>query len=163
VLIQDFSSSTANPATFSQSLAALAEQPNVRFRWKMSFTGGGSVRNSRSWSVDDIQVTAASATQAQAGGNAIVLQDNQVFDEKLTLMTYPNPTSGRLHLQFNNDIDDGVFAVYDLQGRQLLSGAITSLKAGSHVELQLDGVARGMYLVRVITGNAVVSSMISKD
>lgn len=50
--IQQFTSTSAtNPATFSQVIAALANQPQVKFKW--NYTGNYGY----SWSVDDISVT----------------------------------------------------------------------------------------------------------
>jgi secreted trypsin-like serine protease len=49
--IQTWTSNTANPATFTQALPALASQASVLIRWKYQGTWGYS------WSVDDISLT----------------------------------------------------------------------------------------------------------
>ena len=49
--ITQFTSTTANPATFSQAIAAVSGKPQVKFKWNYTGTWGYY------WAVDDIQIT----------------------------------------------------------------------------------------------------------
>jgi hypothetical protein len=49
--LQQWTSSTANPATFSQTIAAIANQPQVRFKW--NYTG----TNAYWWAIDNVSLT----------------------------------------------------------------------------------------------------------
>lgn len=55
-LITTFSSSTANPATFSQAISAVAGQSQVKFKW--NYTGS----NAWYWAVDDVSITGTLGT-----------------------------------------------------------------------------------------------------
>jgi M6 family metalloprotease-like protein len=62
--IQQFTSTSAtNPAVFSQVIAAVANQPQVRFKWNYTGTYGYS------WSVDDVSITGTSSTLTVAPPN----------------------------------------------------------------------------------------------
>lgn len=56
VVLQNYTSSSTNPATFNQTIPSLALQPDVRFRWQYLQTGSNTSSN-RNWSVDNIQIT----------------------------------------------------------------------------------------------------------
>ncbi|TVR42599.1 MAG: T9SS C-terminal target domain-containing protein [Bacteroidia bacterium] len=58
--IQSWSSNTGT-TSFNQVIGALAGQPNVKFRWTLTFEGGGPPSRARSWSIDDVSVTGTSA------------------------------------------------------------------------------------------------------
>jgi len=65
VLIQSFTATTANPATFSLDLPALAGQSQVKFKW--NFTGTWAYY----WAIDDIHITGLPVNRQLA--NIIVL------------------------------------------------------------------------------------------
>lgn len=65
VILQSWTSSSANPAAFNQTIPALNFQPNVRFRWQYLQTATNTSTN-RNWSVDNIQIT-GTALPAIAG------------------------------------------------------------------------------------------------
>jgi len=50
-VIQTYTSTTANPATFNQAVAAVAGQPAVKFKWNYTGTYGYC------WGIDDVQIT----------------------------------------------------------------------------------------------------------
>ena len=104
--IQQWTSTTANPATFIQILTALDGQPAVQFRWKYTGTWGWH------WSVDDVAITgtfmepagiavdlkAALEGAATPGGNPLmddaineVLPLQQPFNPSLPYYGNPNP------------------------------------------------------------------------
>ena len=84
-------------------------------------------------------------------------------DHKLKVIAYPNPTTGKLLLQFKQDVGRGVLYVTDIQGRRLKTMPITDVYAGSSLEIRLDGFAPGLYLLQVITDNSLFNSIISKE
>lgn len=70
-LIQSWTASTANPASFSQAIPAVAGQSQVQFRWNYTGTWGYY------WAVDDISITGTSSgtTLAVAPSNQDVTAD----------------------------------------------------------------------------------------
>lgn len=55
-ILQSYSSNSANPAVFNQTIAALTGQPDVRFRWQFLQTANSTASN-RNWTVDNIRIT----------------------------------------------------------------------------------------------------------
>jgi len=62
------------------------------------------------------------------------------------LSVYPNPTTGILNISLNNSF---TYEIYDLQGRVVLSGSSDEFTT----ELNLDSFSKGIYLVKVGSGN----------
>jgi hypothetical protein len=68
---------------------------------------------------------------------------------------YPNPTSGSVNVQFNlTNIADININLIDFSGRSLKSYNISKVKSGVY-KLNVEGVADGMYMLRISDGNAV--------
>jgi len=62
--IQQFTNTSAtNPAAFSQVIAAVSNQPQVKFKWNYTGTYGYS------WSVDDVSITGTSSTLSVTPSN----------------------------------------------------------------------------------------------
>jgi hypothetical protein len=68
------------------------------------------------------------------------------------LEIFPNPTSGMFTAMTNVD---GRVDVIDVTGQLVHEGVIA--KANSTVELELNNVSSGIYFVRLITNDAVVT------
>ena len=159
--IQTWSSSTANPATFNQSLPALDGQPNVIFRWNMDYPGGGPPQNSRSWSVDDVVVTGTSDLK-----NGMILTsatEHNALSGKIEMLCYPNPANDLLNISFNHTIESGLLIVTDMQGRQIHNMEIKSLIKGNSLQLDISRVPNGPYLIKVLSEGGYVNQLIMKN
>jgi len=71
--IQQWTATTANPATFSQTIPALANQSQVKFKW--NYTGAWDWY----WFVDDIQVTATASGSLTVSNQTQNLSSNMAY------------------------------------------------------------------------------------
>ena len=75
---------------------------------------------------------------AQFGtGNCSTVSTEEFAQVELKL--YPNPTSGLVHIDYNQDLKS--YAVYDLQGKVLQSGAV------NQKQVNLSGLQSGVYIL----------------
>ena len=69
---------------------------------------------------------------------------------------YPNPADERLYLRPAGEARRGAFALYDLAGRQLMTGRLLDLEAG----LDVSALPSGMYLFQ--SGSTTVPFVVSR-
>ncbi len=159
--IQTWSSSTSNPASFSQNLPALAGEQNVIFRWNMDYPGGGPPSESRSWSVDDIVVN---GTVAQGGNEANEpLSGNTDIPEinALEINCFPNPATDQVNISFNRDVTNGTIIFTDISGRDVYQLPLAELSEQETVSINTGNWPRGVFVVRLITNEGTTSQIIS--
>ncbi|MFN8299628.1 MAG: T9SS type A sorting domain-containing protein [Chitinophagales bacterium] len=73
---------------------------------------------------------------------------------------YPNPSSGLVQLNFGEVTPDMSIAVYNLIGETIVAPSF--YKAGtSNVQLNLSGVANGVYMVKVQTAGGAVTKQLT--
>jgi hypothetical protein len=70
----------------------------------------------------------------------------------------PNPTNGACTVLFDRAVD-GYLQLFDLQGRLVGSRAVLS---ASQVEIDLEGLPNGLYLVRVTNGQHLATARVLK-
>lgn len=155
--IQTWNSSTANPAIFNQNLATVAGQPNVRFMWRLNYGGGGSVRNSRSWSIDDVAVTGVVAGQTAHSIDALL---GETSVEEFAMIAFPNPASDKVYISLNQDVEKGNIAIFDLQGRQVSASELNNINAGESFDISVENLPQGMFIIRVLTESNTATQMI---
>ena len=69
-----------------------------------------------------------------------------------SLVAYPNPTTGKATITFNSDRDAKYsLKVVDVIGRVLISENISAVEGYNMKEINLENVAKGLYLVSVQT------------
>ena len=87
------------------------------------------------------------------------LSINDVINQKI-IDSYPNPTSGILHLNIsgNNTIDS--LAIFDLNGRKISEREFTNSKSSQ--EINLSDFSNGMYIIRICSGSKLYHSKIFK-
>ncbi len=67
---------------------------------------------------------------------------------------YPNPASGSVNVKFEATSADYTVAITDLSGRQVASKVITNANGSQTVEMPIEGLATGNYLVTVSSNGA---------
>ena len=88
------------------------------------------------------------------GPSGIPLVENSVSLATL----YPNPTSSRLYIKLNNNLDNAVVEIYNIQEALMQQNRVSSSDNVSLVNL-----ASGMYVVKIYSGNQVMFSKIAKE
>jgi hypothetical protein len=116
---------------------------------------GTTVRIIFSWRND-----ASVGTQPPAAVDNVTVEANSTVNVielgKLgsKLKAFPNPTSGVLNLIADYNAPNSHIEVYDLQGR-LVYNKRSNLVAGEPYQLNLGGLAQGMYNIRISTNESV--------
>jgi hypothetical protein len=67
---------------------------------------------------------------------------------------YPNPASGSVNVKFDATSADYAVAITDLAGRQVAAKTITNANGAQSVEMPIEGLATGNYLVTVSSNGA---------
>jgi hypothetical protein len=83
-------------------------------------------------------------------------QAEETAAEPFLATLFPNPTSGTLTVSFDREIT-GLAQVFDLQGRVVAS---VPLNGAHRVLFELSGQASGLYLLRIASGNEVVTQQV---
>lgn len=118
--------------------------PNASAEYQIGFDAIASNGNGNGVYVDDVWV-----------GNLI---DDDV--EEMTVLVasvYPNPATEKVAI--NTNVPNGEVTVFDLTGRIVTT---LSFREG-HVELDLDGLAQGVYMVRVSNDNGNTTLRLVKE
>jgi len=85
------------------------------------------------------------------------------FDESALdmLHIYPNPSNGRIYIELGNVFENTCdITVYNMQGQVVLSEKILNINHNSTLELNLSKQARGVYYIKLVSGNHVNYSKI---
>ena len=80
-----------------------------------------------------------------------------IGNNELDANVYPNPTTGVVNIEgatLNADI-----AVFDMFGKQLMTGKVAS----ERTELDLSGLASGIYIIRIANADAVSTIKVVKE
>lgn len=114
-LLSTWTSTTANPAYYSQTIAALAGQANVKFKW--NYTGNWGYW----WDVDDIMITGTPIVPANRTVTSRMISEADVvcFDATGTLTIAGNGTT---------------FTVLSGGSAELIAGQKILLKEGTYVQ-----------------------------
>lgn len=88
----------------------------------------------------------------QVGTDEKYLSEGNKQNDKLKI--YPNPASDIANIEFESDQNREVTAsVYDLTGRMVKTQMYSALKGDNNIELQLDGLKKGTYIVQLVSGS----------
>jgi len=105
------------------------------------------------WSIDNLYI------QQQPTG---IERPSNVYE----FAAYPNPTTGKLNLNFTLPSESDVaLNVWDMTGRSVMTQNLENQSEGGHqLELNLESMPDGMYLVKVktISGEKSVRILIKK-
>jgi hypothetical protein len=78
-------------------------------------------------------------------------------EELSTIDLFPNPTTGKLTIEFNTTHNSSTVSLMDIEGRELLKTDVTT----PSTNLDLSGFSKGVYLIKVQSGkNATVKRVI---
>ncbi len=95
-----------------------------------------------------LDVVASRGAEENGSGLAI--------NEEGGIKLYPNPTSGIIHVEITGSTGDATLTVTDISGKVIIA-TTTQEKA---LEINMDSVPAGVYLVRVNTGGKVYSGKV---
>lgn len=80
----------------------------------------------------------------------------------MTFSLYPNPTDGKVNLVIGQDLQgQSVIEVYDVLGTQVTTKALQNPAKGQHIELNLQHLAPGMYIIKMTNSKGCWSQKVS--
>ena len=81
-----------------------------------------------------------------------------VLEGELSIQFMPNPTTGQLTMEVGQLVNDAILEVFDNSGRRVFRQE--SLTIGQQIQLDLSGLADGVYQVRLSTDSAVATQRV---
>ena len=87
-----------------------------------------------------------------------MFENNETFfsgvleNEKTGLRLWPNPAKNTIRLELPAKVKQAEYAIYNMQGQQLLSGKVY---ATNEIETDVSALQKGLYIYRVNTGSSV--------
>ncbi|MFY8108630.1 MAG: T9SS type A sorting domain-containing protein [Bacteroidia bacterium] len=86
--------------------------------------------------------------------HAVPLSTTELIANELGIEVYPNPFSSQINIRSNRNLKHASIKVLDLNGRSLSTESMN----GSDFNMNLDGLAAGIYLLHVEDENGLVST-----
>jgi hypothetical protein len=75
--------------------------------------------------------------------------------QNLNFKVYPNPSTGIFFYQaMADELNDATLEVYDLTGKRIISGALSSNNANGYIDL--SSVTNGIYFVKVANSQKIL-------
>lgn len=133
-LLMNWNSTTSNYELFSQTVPELANQSQVRLRWKYVSNDVGYY-----WSIDDISISS-------------ITSSNIIHSQRFTV--YPNPISDKLEL---NKIGNArMVTIYNMLGQKVLG---IELLGKESTTINTSSLPSGLYILSVSFDNGQSESV----
>ena len=93
-----------------------------------------------SWYIDNVKVVATDTTSVSVGETSLA-----------NVSLYPNPAKDRVRIQSSQTIQS--MALYGIKGEMLESRPVNT----KEMELPLEGYSKGVYFIRLLTDDGVIT------
>jgi hypothetical protein len=100
------------------------------------------------WQISLPELSCASPREEVIVEIAVGLVEGDAYQN---IRTYPNPTEGALTVEFGHSLSDVQVELIDLTGKVILADTWTKLLEGEMKVLDLQGLASGSYVLRLIS------------
>ena len=86
---------------------------------------------------------------------------DEINNINIGIVVYPNPTHNNiiLHRTYDTSISNGLFELYDINGRKVLS---RNVDFAMDIEISLSGIRQGIYIYNITSGNNIVVGKVVK-
>jgi uncharacterized protein len=125
---------------------------NSSYRYDVNLQNGGTMYTAGDTNVANVQIhhNATHPSKITLPGANLVLSTS-TLENNTNFQIYPNPTQNKLtiHTQ-NTDFSDSKFIIYDIQGKQVLTGKMES----NHIHI--SQLKTGLYLLKLENSDAIV-------
>lgn len=111
---------------------------NIRLRWRGHNNGTDIL--TFSWFIDNVKVVATDTTTVSVG--------EMNLDE---IKVYPNPAKDMVHIESSSTIQS--MALYGIKGEMIENRSVDS----KEMELHLEGYSEGIYFLRLVTDEGVIT------
>jgi hypothetical protein len=80
---------------------------------------------------------------------SVGLNEGEDFSQ---VRTYPNPSEGILNIEFAKQVKGRVqLSIHDIKGKEILSESLNSVNVGQRTILDLSEIAKGSYVLRILS------------
>ena len=108
--------------------------------------------------------TATSASNYATSVHALPLGINSPDNQSGFLKIYPNPTSGKINVEFNKPLnEDFSVRIENVCGKTILTNNFNKKSSKAGFEIDLSACAKGVYFVKIIRESGVVLDKIMKE
>ena len=83
------------------------------------------------------------------------------LENKLSMNVYPNPAKEQVSIRFNADNKDYTISLVDITGRTLITKSYSSLNGSQVIDLPLNDISAGNYMITIASENGIVNKQIS--
>ena len=83
------------------------------------------------------------------------------LENKLSMSVYPNPAKEQVSISFNADNKDYTINLVDITGRTLITKSYSSLNGSQVIDLPLNDISAGNYMITIASENGIVNKQIS--
>ena len=83
------------------------------------------------------------------------------LENKLSMNVYPNPAKEQVSISFNADNKDYTINLVDITGRTLITKSYSSLNGSQVIDLPLNDISAGNYMITIASENGIVNKQIS--
>jgi hypothetical protein len=97
--------------------------------------------------IDYVPTGNGPAESGQSGVDPLTVTPTS--NNEFSLNIFPNPGSGNIHLDFgSNKVEDVQISILNMTGQQLISETYKSVQLGNGIDLSLEGIKNGIYLIQ---------------
>ena len=148
------SSSSANRLSASFTVPTSAQSGTTRMRVQMKYgSGGGSCESFNYGEVEDYTVNIG----ASFNGTGFARSGEALSTESSAFKVYPNPARGGFTTIDVSDFRNGEYRIVGATGKVVQQGVFT----GGRQEIQLNNLAKGMYVIEVMNdGRALKQKLV---
>ncbi|MES2397766.1 MAG: T9SS type A sorting domain-containing protein, partial [Bacteroidota bacterium] len=119
----------------------------------MFYPGSADTMQSISYIITDSNSCSNTASENITVLDCTEIEEN-TFSQDITV--YPNPTNGMLNIVIKNSIlSELLVNVFDIQGKEVFSALEKNILIGYKKEIDLGWLAKGIYYIKLTTGNDV--------
>lgn len=125
----------SNESEWQIGIVKITNYASSGFRFRFEWTSGGG----NNVYIDDINV----------GASALSVSD--ILESQLNV--YPNPATDALYI---SGVENGTYSLLNITGKEVSNGAISS----SRNKISVANYPAGLYLIKITSGNAVVTKRV---
>lgn len=156
---------TVNTGTSVSGITISSSQPGATYRWLNCATGysviNGATAQSYTPTVNGTYAVEVTLNGCVDTSNCVVINNLGIDDISIQdISVYPNPTNGKLEVNFGKVIDLQAFTVTDVTGRQI---RIEQAMLTDKVSIDISREAAGVYFINVKVGNAIQTVRVIKE
>jgi len=145
------SGTVSGPGTYLEGeTVRLTATPNVSYMFHSWLQGGEAISHQKALQL----VMPGSNTSLTASFADMATDVEDIAETDQPFRVFPNPATNRLRIRFDDATAAAGISLVNLQGQVLKQKQLHHTYAGQEVSLQVGNLARGIYFLRINTGDS---------